>query len=224
MLLTCAEHFDCWSQIILSITKKWTCTPQSCWLNYTEKALTIVTFDYKCRSGQCWPKVGTIAVALDQRWPNFLSGIKLGKSSQEWESIYFGNEKPQFLHVSALSHAVGSPETRECPVINSLLKCSAPDLCDLKCQDELTNDGGLQREAGLFSGHQWPIHVVQSIWERILHHLQLVKKNVSSLPTMGFQFNHFPCDDWDNIYTLSYYHHHHQIGSMNFYPLFRVRS
>ena len=30
------------------------------------------------------------------------------------------------------------------------------------------------------------------------------------------------CDDWENIYTLSYYHH--QIGSMNYYPLFRVRS
>ena len=26
---------------------------------------------------------------------------------------------------------------------------------------------------------------------------------------------------WENIYTLSY---HHQIGSMNYYPLFRVRS
>ena len=35
-----------------------------------------------------------------------------------------------------------------------------------------------------------------------------------------FQFTHFPCDDWDNIYTLSY----HQIGSMNYYLLFRVRS
>ena len=37
-----------------------------------------------------------------------------------------------------------------------------------------------------------------------------------------FQFFHFLCDDWENIYTLSYYHH--QIGSMNYYPLFRVRS
>ena len=37
-----------------------------------------------------------------------------------------------------------------------------------------------------------------------------------------FQFTHFSCDDWEHIYTLSYYHH--QIGSMNFYPLFRVRS
>ena len=37
-----------------------------------------------------------------------------------------------------------------------------------------------------------------------------------------FQFTHFPSDDWENIYTLSYYHH--QIGSMNYHPLFRVRS
>ena len=37
-----------------------------------------------------------------------------------------------------------------------------------------------------------------------------------------FQFTHFPCDDWENIYTLSYYHH--QIGIMNYYPLLRVRS
>ena len=37
-----------------------------------------------------------------------------------------------------------------------------------------------------------------------------------------FQFTHFPCDDLENIYTLSYYHQ--QIGSMNYYPLFRVRS
>ena len=37
-----------------------------------------------------------------------------------------------------------------------------------------------------------------------------------------FYFTHFPCDDWENIYILSYYHH--QIGSMNYDPLFRVRS
>ena len=37
-----------------------------------------------------------------------------------------------------------------------------------------------------------------------------------------FQFTHSPCDDWETIYTLSYYHH--QIGSMNYYQLFRVRS
>ena len=39
---------------------------------------------------------------------------------------------------------------------------------------------------------------------------------------MRFQFTHSPCDDWGNIYTLSCYRH--QIGSMNYYPLFRVRS
>ena len=37
-----------------------------------------------------------------------------------------------------------------------------------------------------------------------------------------FQFTHFPCDDWEKRYTLSYYHH--QIGSTNYYPLFRVSS
>ena len=39
-----------------------------------------------------------------------------------------------------------------------------------------------------------------------------------------FQFIHFSCDDWENIHTLSHYHHHHQIGRMNYYPLFMVRS
>ena len=37
-----------------------------------------------------------------------------------------------------------------------------------------------------------------------------------------FQFTHCTCDDWENIDTLFYYHH--QIGSMNYNPLFRVRS
>ena len=35
-------------------------------------------------------------------------------------------------------------------------------------------------------------------------------------------FTHSLRDDWENIHTLSYYHH--QIGSMNYYPLFGVRS
>ena len=39
---------------------------------------------------------------------------------------------------------------------------------------------------------------------------------------MCFQFPHSPWDDWENIYTLSYYHH--QIGRMYYYPWFRVRS
>ena len=37
-----------------------------------------------------------------------------------------------------------------------------------------------------------------------------------------FQLTHFACDDRENTYTLS--HYHHQIGSMNYYTLFRVRS
>ena len=39
---------------------------------------------------------------------------------------------------------------------------------------------------------------------------------------MCFQFTYSHCN-WENIYiyTLSYYHH--QIGNMNYYPLFRVR-
>ena len=37
-----------------------------------------------------------------------------------------------------------------------------------------------------------------------------------------FQFTYFCCDDRENIYTLSYYHH--QIGSMNYYPLLRVNT
>ena len=37
-----------------------------------------------------------------------------------------------------------------------------------------------------------------------------------------FQFTHFPCDVRENIFTLFCYHH--QNGSMNYYPLFRVRS
>ena len=36
-----------------------------------------------------------------------------------------------------------------------------------------------------------------------------------------FQFTHSLYDGWENIYTLSY--NHHLIGSMNYYPLFRVR-
>ena len=36
-----------------------------------------------------------------------------------------------------------------------------------------------------------------------------------------FQFSHFRCDDWENTYTLSYYHH--QNGSTNYYPSFRFR-
>ena len=61
---------------------------------------------------------------------------------------------------------------------------------------------------------------VSSVWVRLsifsqLSIMQYVELCVFSLP-ISFAI------DWENIHTLSYYHH--QIISMNFYPLFRVRS
>ena len=53
-------------------------------------------------------------------------------------------------------------------------------------------------------------------------HIQCYLSMSHTRGAVCFQFTHFFCDDWENIYTLSY--HHHQIGSMNYYPLFRVRS
>ena len=55
---------------------------------------------------------------------------------------------------------------------------------------------------------------------KIKHILSVIHYTICG--AVCFQFNHFSCDDRDNIYTLSYYHH--QIRSMNYYPLFRVRS
>ena len=55
---------------------------------------------------------------------------------------------------------------------------------------------------------------------KIKHILSVIHYTICG--AVCFQFTHFSCDDWENIYTLSYYHH--QIGSMNYYPLFRVRS
>ena len=55
---------------------------------------------------------------------------------------------------------------------------------------------------------------------KIEHILSVI--NYTIYGAVCFQFTHFPFDDGENIYTLSY--HHHQIGSMNYYPLFRVRS
>ena len=54
---------------------------------------------------------------------------------------------------------------------------------------------------------------------KIKHILSVIHYTICGV--VCFQFTHFPCDDWENIYTLSYYHH--QIGSMNYYPLFTVR-
>ena len=59
-----------------------------------------------------------------------------------------------------------------------------------------------------------------SVWVRLSIFSQL--SIVQYVGLCVFQFTHFLFDDWENIYTLSYYQH--QIGSMNYYPLFRVRS
>ena len=59
---------------------------------------------------------------------------------------------------------------------------------------------------------------------KITHILSVIRCTIhyTICGAVCFQFTHSSCDDWDNIYTLSYYHH--QIGRMNYYPLFRVRS
>ena len=63
-------------------------------------------------------------------------------------------------------------------------------------------------------------HLIIIIVQTYLKTLNL--SDIYNMWAVCFQFTHFPCDDWENRYTLSYYHH--QIGSMNYYPLFRVRS
>ena len=55
---------------------------------------------------------------------------------------------------------------------------------------------------------------------KIKHMLSVI--HYTKCGAVCFQFTHFSCDDWENIYTLSYYHF--QIGSMNYYPLFKVNS
>ena len=55
---------------------------------------------------------------------------------------------------------------------------------------------------------------------KIKHLLSVIHYTICG--AVCFQFTHFLCDDWENIYTLSNYHH--TIGSMNYYPLFKVRS
>ena len=63
------------------------------------------------------------------------------------------------------------------------------------------------------------IELVECV-SKIKHILSVIQYIIRG--AVCYQFTHFPCDDYENIYTLSYYHH--QIGSMNYYPLFRVRS
>ena len=51
---------------------------------------------------------------------------------------------------------------------------------------------------------------------KIRHILSVIHYTIRG--AVCFQLTHIPCDDWENIYTLSYYDH--QVGSMNHYPLF----
>ena len=57
-------------------------------------------------------------------------------------------------------------------------------------------------------------YIFSSVWIKLsilsVFHYELCE-------TVCFQFTHLLCDDWENIYTLSYYHN--QIGSMKYYPL-----
>ena len=55
---------------------------------------------------------------------------------------------------------------------------------------------------------------------KIKHILSVIHHTICGV--VCFQFTHFPCGGWDNIYTVSYYHH--QIGIINYNPLFGVRS
>ena len=55
-------------------------------------------------------------------------------------------------------------------------------------------------------GHMY--YMIFGIAEAAVHH--------TIWGAVCFQFTHSLCDDWENIYVLSYYHH--QIGSMNYFP------
>ena len=68
-------------------------------------------------------------------------------------------------------------------------------------------------------------YTLSSVWVRvsIFSQLSIIQSIIQYVGLFFFfQLTHSSCDDWDNIYTLSY--HDHQIGSMNYYPLLRVRS
>ena len=65
-----------------------------------------------------------------------------------------------------------------------------------------------------------PTYILSSVWVRLSIFSQ---SSIIQCVGLCFQFTLFLCDDWDDIYTLSNYHH--QIGSMyELYPFFRVRS
>ena len=73
--------------------------------------------------------------------------------------------------------------------------------------------------------YEMPIrYILSSVWIRlsIFSRLSIIQ---SIIQYVGLCFSVYPLPLWwltEYIYTLFYYHH--QIGSMNYYPLFRVRS
>ena len=68
--------------------------------------------------------------------------------------------------------------------------------------------------------YKMPVRYILSSVSKINHILSVIHYTICR--AVCFQFTHFCCDDWENKYTLSYFHH--QIWRMNYYPLFRVRS
>ena len=56
---------------------------------------------------------------------------------------------------------------------------------------------------------------------KITHILSVIHFTICG--AVCFQFTHFFCDDWENIYIYILSYHHHHIGGINYYPLFRVR-
>ena len=57
-------------------------------------------------------------------------------------------------------------------------------------------------------------------WEHILSGI-----HYSIYGAVCFQFTQLLYDNWENIYKINtLFFFHHQIGSMNYYPLFKVRS
>ena len=78
----------------------------------------------------------------------------------------------------------------------------------------------LRKLIGRHWTYKMPVRYILSSVINIKHILSVIHYTIFG--AVCFQFTHFSCDDWEHIYTLSYYHP--QIGSMNYYPLFRVRS
>ena len=64
------------------------------------------------------------------------------------------------------------------------------------------------------------IYFVECV-SKIRHILSVIHYTIRGAGCV-FSVYPFPCDEWENIYTLYYYHHH--IGTMDYYPFSRVRS